>query len=153
MSRIAHVCKCLFEKSLVHLATNFENEYFTNAISVDHVLSQFKKMIPEYLDFFATTYHDIITMYDGDSYFLVCGKCLLKLFEMIDIYIGSYINNDEGHGSCIPILSTFFYERIYENKVWNYYIFHYWDLCKQCTKSFLNTFKVEFHSVYHLNIS
>ena len=150
---IAYVCKFLFEKSMVSSASDFENEYFINVRNVDRVLSQFKRMIPEYRDFFATTYHDIITMYDGDSYFLVCGKCLLKLFEMIDIYIGSYINNDEGHGSCIPILLTFFYERIYENEVSNDYIFHYWDLCEQCTKSFLNTFKAEFYSVYHFNVS
>ena len=45
-------------------------------------------MIPEYRDFFAKTYRDIITMYVSDSYFLVCGKCLLKLFEMINISVG-----------------------------------------------------------------
>ena len=102
MSCIANVCKCFFEKSLVHLDTDFKNEYFINVRSLDHVLSQFKRTIPRYRDFFATTYHDVITMYDGDSYFLVCGKCLLKLFEMIDIYVGSYINDNEGHDSCIP---------------------------------------------------
>ena len=76
MSCIAHVCKCLFEKTLVHLATDFENEYFINVRSVDRVLSQFKRMIPEYRDFFAITYHDVITMYDGDSYFF----CLRQMF-------------------------------------------------------------------------
>ena len=29
MSCIAHACKCLFQKSLVHLATDFENEYLS----------------------------------------------------------------------------------------------------------------------------
>ena len=149
MSCIAYFCKCLFEKSLVNSASDFENEYFTNVRNVDRALSQFKRMIPEYRDFFATTYHDIITVYDGDSYFLVCGKCLLKLFEMIDIYIGNYINNDEDHGSYIPILLTFFYERICRCGM----IFLYWDLCEQCRRSFLNSFKVEFYSVYHLKAS
>ena len=63
MSCIAYVCKCLFEKSIVNSASDFENEYFINVRSVDCVLSHFKRMIPEYRDFFATTYHGIITMY------------------------------------------------------------------------------------------
>ena len=39
MSGIAYVCKCLFEKSMVKSASDFENECFINIINVDRVLS------------------------------------------------------------------------------------------------------------------
>ena len=77
--------------------------------------------MPVISDFFIGKIYDVLSVYDGETYFLLCSKCLLKLFNAFDIYEKCYIKN---HDDCIPKLLAYLYERI-DQEISGEYIFHF----------------------------
>ena len=159
MSCIAYVCECMFKKTLTKFEVDFENEWYVSLPNIDRTLYRFEHIVPEISDFFIGKIYDVLCVYDGEiydvlcvydgeTYFLLCSKCLLKLFNAFDIYEKCYIKN---HDEYIPKLLAYLYERI-DQEISGEYIFHFWDLCKDCIVQICHELKSKFSAVFHVKV-
>ena len=99
-------------------------------------------------DFFVGTICDVLNMYNGDIYFLICSKCLFKLTNVFNISGKCYSKN---HDECISKLLTYLYERA-DEEIAGKYLFQFWDLCKNCKFQICHDLKGEFSAVFHVSL-
>ena len=149
MSCIPYVCNCLYEKGQKEVDFDFENERFVNIIDLEQATDYCEFKVPEMYDYFVGIILYILTIYDVETYFCFCSRCLVELFEKYNISNKSYAS--KYHDKCIQKILTYLYERI-EKQIEGQYIFHYWDLCRHWLVQLFHKIKGDLLNVFHTNI-
>ena len=149
MSCIAYVCDCLREKGQKEVDFDFENGRFVNIIDLERAAEYCEFKVSEMYDYFVGIILDILTVYDGKTYFCSCSQCLVKLLEIYNTSNKSYAS--KYHDECIQKFLTYLYERIEKQTEWHY-IFHYWDRCRHCIVQFFHEIKGDLLTVFHTNV-
>ena len=106
-----------------------------------------QREVPEISDEFFGVVDGLLTIFDEESYFCSCSKCIVEIRSKYSICC-EFSNGR--HESCLHQIDTYFNEKI-SREIRGEYIFQLWDLCNGCLKKYFYVIKGEFMTCFHLN--
>ena len=150
MSCISYVRSCVILKGLRYSDIDFERERYTAINYFENCAFYCQQEVDElYSDAFLGVIDGLVTVFDGECYFYSCSKCILKISSRYSICSEF---RDGRHSKCLQEIYSYFHERSVK-EIRAEYIFHLWNLCRTCVKSYFNFIKTEFMTCFHLNVS
>ena len=104
--------------------------------------------VPEICDKCFGVADGLVTIFDGESYFCSCSKCIVEIRSNYSICCEFF---DGRHESCLCQIDTYCNERI-SREIRAEYSFQLWELCRGCLKAYFYAIKGDCMTCFHLNV-
>ena len=148
MSCIAYVCSRVLLKGSRYSDIDFDRKAYIAISNFENCTFYCQREVLEISDEFFDVVDGLVTIFDRESNFCSCSKCIVEIRLKYSI---SCEFSDGRPLSCLHQIDTYFNERI-RREIRGEYIFQLWDLCRGYLKKYFYSIKGDLMTCFHLNV-